>query len=306
MGGLKDVEALARSQFGVVSREQLIEAGLGNRSSIAWKLKTGELERVHEHIYRLRGAPASWERQAMEGLLLAGKSGVLSHQTAAWLHRLDGFQRPAVIDITAERNARRTLKGIRFHRPRSGAPSSVLTDLWPITTAQRTIVDLAGELTPEALEIALDSAQRRYRDFSSWLSKYLEPLKPQGTPGLAVLLELIKVRGDGVTDSPLETKVRRKLRQEGLLPTHQFEVYDGTEYVMRLDFAWVHLKVAIHVDGYRWHHQRERFDRDARQRSRLQVLGWRTITVTATTFKEGTWLTELLALLNPQSGLALV
>lgn len=306
MGGMKQVEVHARQQFGVVSRRQLIHAGLG-RSSIAWKLKTGELERVSELVYRIRGAVPCWQRSAMEGLLICGPGSALSHATAAWLHRLDGFSAPTIVDVSRASAAPRPIEGVRFHRDPRVSPQNVITDIWRITGVQRTLVDLAGQLDDQSLEIALDSAQRRYKYAGDWLEAYLKELKPQGTPGLSRLIELFNLRRGVVTDSPLEVKVLRKLRQVGLLPTDTpFEVYehDGT-YVMRLDFAWASLKIALHVDGYLWHQQRERFDRDAKQRSRLQVLGWRCVTVTSRNFDDGSWLEDLRALLNPQRELAL-
>ena len=306
MEGMKQVDRCARQQFGVVSHEQLSDAGLA-RSTIAWKVKTGELERVHERVFRLRGAPLGWERTAQEGLLVIGEGGVLSHGSAAWLHGLDGFMAPKTIDISAAWAPKTRLEGVRFHRPRGGVPFVWAKVRWPITTVQRTLVDLAKTLDEQALEIALDSARRRYKYAGDWLESYLKQLKPQGTPGLAKLTELMKIRSGTLTDSPLEVKVLRKLRQHGLTPTDvQFEVFelDGT-FVMRLDFAWAQLRVGLHVDSYQWHSQRERFDRDARQRSRLQVLRWRCVTVTSANFEDGSWLNDLRALLNPQRELAL-
>lgn len=53
----------------------------------------------------------------------------------------------------------------------------------------------------------------------------------------------------------------------------------------------------LHVDG-RYHHQKERFERDARQRARLSVLGWRQLVVTRKSFDDGSWLTALTPLLE--------
>jgi hypothetical protein len=168
---------------------------------------------------------------------------------------------------------------------------------------QRTIVDLAGALEEQPLELALDSAYRRYKKFPDWLEAYVLRLKPQGTPGLATLLRLLALRQGMVTDSPFEVRVLRKLRANGLIPDEEpVKVYDlEGNYVMRLDFAWEALKVALHVDSYLWHQQRERFDRDARQRSRLTALGWHSITVTWNNFEDDAWLSDLQSLVAPQA-----
>lgn len=306
MVGMKQLEQLAKQQFGVVSREQVLQA-LKHRSSIAWKVKSGELTRSHEHAYLLRGVPRTWDQRAIEGLFIGGPASAISHRSAAWLHALDGFERPKVIDVSVGMNRPRWREGLKFHRSRLRGESTVIKRGLNVTSVQRTIVDLAGVLAPEALESALDSAHRAHPEFVTWLTAYIKPLKARATPGLTALLELIELRRDGPTDSALEVKVLRKLRDAGLLAhLKQYEVYDlNGDYVMRLAFCWPPLKVALHVDGFRWHAQRERFDRDARQRSRLSALGWRTVTVTFNTFADGSWLNDLLTLLNPQSELAL-
>lgn len=303
--GMGELEKHAQQQFGVVSRAQAVEA-LGARSSIAWKLATGELAQLSPVAYRLRGTPQTWESKAMSALFIGGEGSALSHHTAAWLHRLDGFKEPGDIDVTcALRRGKRARPGLIFHRPTRAIETSVIASGLPITTAQRTIVDLAGVLENEPLELALDSANRRYPRFGDWLSDLIKTLNPQFTPGLAKLEALLELRRGLVTDSALEVKVVRTLRAHGL--DHcvvQFNVFENGQFVMRIDFAWPEHKVALHADGFRWHQQRERFDRDARQRSRLQKLGWRFITVTKTTLDEGSWLGELRSLLDPQAGLA--
>jgi hypothetical protein len=238
----------------------------------------------------------------MEAQLIGGEDSALSHETAAWLHGLDGFRKPKIIDVTAHRDFAREHEGVRFHRPRNGPGPRVYCRLLLTTTVQRTIVDLAGQLAEAPLELALDSAYRKYKKFPEWLEGYVLRLKPQGTPGLSTLMRLLELRRGTVTDSPFEVRVLRKLREHGLIPDEEpVEVYDReSNYVMRLDFAWEALKVALHVDSYLWHQQRERFDRDARQRSRLTACGWQSITVTWTNFEDGAWLSDLQSLVAPQ------
>ena len=308
LGGMKELKEHSKEQFGVVSREQVV-AALGAASSIKWKITRGDLERVNERVYRLQGTPLIWQRTAYEGLLMAGDGSLLTHRTAAWLHGLDGFNEPRVFDVgLAGENRSKGDARFNFHRSIRGFGEHVRgPSFMPITTIQRTLVDLAGELTNEQLEIALDSAQRRYKPhLLTWLDPYLATLKAQFTPGLTELKLLLEARGDLVTDSALEVRVRRALRKAGLEPRDPPHIVEHNGvYVIRLDFAWPELKVGIHCDSYRWHSQRERIDRDARQRSMLEFLKWRCITVTDATLKEGVWLDQLKALLANQHELAL-
>lgn len=132
---------------------------------------------------------------------------------------------------------------------------------------------------------------------------------PPPPHGVATLRELLALRLDGFTDSPLEVKVRAALRRTALpRPTLRHEVFDQSGYVMRLDFCWPQHRVALHVDSYRWHHQRARFERDAHQRARLAALGWASLTVTRGSLEGPEWLIALATTLEeraPQLRLAM-
>jgi very-short-patch-repair endonuclease len=123
----------------------------------------------------------------------------------------------------------------------------------------------------------------------------------RGQPGAAQLRDLLSTRL-AHTDSPLEASVLRRLRAEGIaVPSNQFEVRDEGNLVARVDFAWPTQRVALHVDGYRWHSQRERFDRDRSQLARLTALGWISVQVTATGLDQPAWVAALRVALKDRS-----
>jgi len=81
------INALASTQRGVVTRAQLVAAGLSPRA-IDRRLATGALIRIHRSVYVLAPAldvPLAAETAAM---LAVGKGAVLSHHSAAVLHGL--------------------------------------------------------------------------------------------------------------------------------------------------------------------------------------------------------------------------
>jgi len=199
--------------------------------------------------------------------------------------------------VSVPRKHKAQAPGIVFHRSRSPFQQARVARL-RVTTVARTLVDLSSVLTPLDLEFALDSAQRRFARLPQWLERHLAE-RDRHAPGVATLRELLALRTGGASDSPLEVKVRRVLRRSRLeRPTLRHQVFDGDEYVMRLDFAWPPHKVALHVDSYRWHRQRERFERDARQRTRLAALGWTSVTVTHLALEWPDWLDALSRVLH--------
>lgn len=72
-----------------------------------------------------------------------------------------------------------------------------------------------------------------------------------------------------------------RLLRRADLPPHQrqFQVdVDGATY--RLDFAWPDARVAVEVDGYRWHSSRLSWEKDHAKLPALLGAGWKIIEVT--------------------------
>ena len=81
----ESVRRLAARQRGYVTRAQLLDLGLGRRS-IAHRLHTGRLIRVHYGVYAVGHAPARLPSTArMRRLLACGPGALLSHASAASL-----------------------------------------------------------------------------------------------------------------------------------------------------------------------------------------------------------------------------
>ncbi len=307
--GWRRMVALAGRQHGLLTSEQFREGGV-RPAAVRWRLDTGQLERVCTKIYRFPAARRTWEQRAQLALLRLGPGSTLSHASAAHVLRLDGFEaRPATIEalMLRGRGAKSSttepvLDGLVLHRTRVPFETRVVDGL-RVTDLARTILDLAGQVGEERLEFALDAAQRRNPRLGAALEHTLER-GHHGVAGVVQLSGLLDERDGQHTDSALEAKVFRLLRKAGVRrPVHQHDVFDRDSYVVRLDFAWVREKVALHVDGYGFHSQRERFEHDREVTTRLTALGWNSIRVTSRGLDRGTWVEALRAALragNPQ------
>src|ERR1700730_2587139 len=76
------IMAIARAQRGIVSRQQLLAAGISDRV-IHRRLATGWLERIHPGVHAVGPeAPIPLAAEAA-ALLACGEGAVLSHRTAA-------------------------------------------------------------------------------------------------------------------------------------------------------------------------------------------------------------------------------
>ncbi len=265
-----------REQNGLVSRQQALNAGLSEKS-IDKRLRRGDWDVAASGVYRLPGTPETWWQRAAAVCLQGAPHTALSHQSAAYFHKLDGFETkpPKVIQVTIPHGKRLVpppnveilrarRPGVEFYRHRGGASA---------TSLQRTLVDLASHVTIEKLDVALDSACRKSSEFEPLLRRVVEGLNPRAYPGLGALRELLTDRQ--TTDSALEVEVRRLSWAAGL-PTPQihFNVCHGDRWIGEVDFAWVDEKVCIPAQSLLFHTKPKRFYRDAEQLSELVAAGW--------------------------------
>ncbi|MGH2684619.1 MAG: DUF559 domain-containing protein [Actinomycetota bacterium] len=146
-----------------------------------------------------------------------------------------------------------------------------------VTRIERTIVDLAGVVSPDRAALALDDALRRALTTPSKLAEAIESLGSRGRPGLAALRNVLARRDarDARAESRLESALLEILRAHEIpLPAPQHPVVSGRTLIARLDFAYPSVRLGIEADGYRWHGGRQRWTRDIQRENRLKLIGW--------------------------------
>jgi predicted transcriptional regulator of viral defense system/very-short-patch-repair endonuclease len=297
------VVGCAGRQHGLVTGAQVNTAGV-TRGALRTRVASGELENAAPGVYRFCSAPRTWEQRALAALMRLGPQAALSHGSAAHVLKLDGFHRtPTNVDVLVAKDSGVkttnwcTERSVVLHHTRTAFESRVVNGL-RVTDLARTVMDLAGQVDGERLEDALDAAQRRNPGLEGVLSRKLKR-SCKGVTGSAQLAGLLEERGGEHTDSALEAKVFRALRKARVRrPEHQHEVFDGERYVVRLDFAWVREKVALHVDGYTYHQQRTRFEHDRGVATQLTALGWRSVWVTSRSLGGHDWVKAVKAALR--------
>src|SRR5262245_57330894 len=137
---------MAAEQSGVVSRPQLLAAGVGE-SAVDRALRAGHLHRLHPGIYSLP-APELLTQDAhlTAALLAAGPTAILARRPAAWRWQLIPAP-PPTIQLTTPIAWRLRPDDTTHHRG------------FPITTVPRTLLDLATHYHDHALRRALAEAE---------------------------------------------------------------------------------------------------------------------------------------------------
>ena len=58
-------------------------------------------------------------------------------------------------------------------------------------------------------------------------------------------------------------------------PVRQYEIWVDGVFVARVDLAYPPFRLAMELDGFRWHAGRRAFRSDRMRRNRVEAAGWR-------------------------------
>lgn len=260
---------LAVSQDGVVSRGQLNAAHVSN-AKIARMLATAELVTVAARVFLVRGAPLTYRARLWSAVLAT--DGVLGYATAAELWGVSS-RRPDRVHVVLP-HARRVYPPpwVRVHRVHVPRSSMREQSGLPITTRSWTLLDHLPTLRSGERSRLADRAVQQ-----GWLTQaqILDRLRahPCRTGNTALRL-LAQQLSDGAA-AESERRMHRLLRQigiDGWAPN--YPVWHDGELVAVVDIALPDRRVAIEIDGWAFHHDVDRFQRDRARQNDLIVLGW--------------------------------
>jgi len=260
------VARLSARQHGLFTRAQARGAG-ATGAMIEHRLATGRWALVAAGVYRLAGVPVTWKQRALAACLIAGPGAVVSHGSAAVLWGVSGF-RPGRLDITVPRGRSNRNALATVHR---AAVEGVRRDGVPVTRPARTLVDLSGVISGGRLEEAVDDVLCRR------LCRLDELRAPAGRRGATALRAVLEAwNGDALPEGVAEMRVVRELLAAGLpQPVRQYEIYHHGRFVARVDLAYPDWRLAVELDGFRWHAGRGPFRSDRLRRNRIEAAGWR-------------------------------
>jgi hypothetical protein len=250
---------IARDQYGVVARAQLRAMGFGDRA-IARRVQNGRLHRLYRGVYAVGHTIVDWRGRYLAAVLACGDGAVLSHRSAAALWGIRPTSSPR-IDVTVSRTSGvRSSSAIVVHRPQLAAPE-VVRDGIPVTTAGRTLADLATALPRRQLEKAAEMAEMLRLDVE------VDPAHP-GSKRLADILDGHDLAT--TTRSGLEDDFLALCDRFGIARPRVNTIVEGC----LVDFCWPGDRLIVETDG-RHHLTRAAFERDRARRAagRVRVAG---------------------------------
>jgi hypothetical protein len=240
IGTEADLAQLAARQHGVFSLGQLQELDVSQAER--WRRVNGGLwVQPFAGVFRLTGAPDTWEARLFGACLAGGPRGRASHRSAAAHWGLPGGSRE-LIEITCPRWRRARHDGIVIHETLGFEPNdTVMRDAIPVTSVEVTLLDLGAVVAEWTVEQALDAALHRRLTTMPSVQSTLERLARRGRDGCGVLRAILEQRAPiiGVAESPAETSMLRMLLRNGLpVPVLQYEIRERGTLLARVDAAY--------------------------------------------------------------------
>jgi very-short-patch-repair endonuclease len=261
---------LAAAQGGCVTRSQLIECGVSTRT-IERMTSAGAMDPATAGVYRL--LPSKGWRDDVRAAIAALPGAIVSHHSAA---AMLGFPRTKPLAVVSvHTRTTHEFPGVCVRRTHDMAPDHVHDlDGVPVTTAARTVVDLAAVLHPKHLSAIIQdlvlTSQLALPDVAVVLGEVARRGKP-GVQSLRATLEML-----GPEPTPMT-----ELERRGWALLQRAGVADGVRECAvpwdpdrRFDVAWPDVRVAVEWDSRRWHGALQRMAYDRRRDRAAAINGW--------------------------------
>jgi very-short-patch-repair endonuclease len=153
-----------------------------------------------------------------------------------------------------------------------------------VTSAERTLLDVAGARAPWVFNEALDGALRMELTSRDRLSTFLDGERRSGVHGVHRMRAALETRSVevGITRSALEREFLSLLVEAGLpQPEINQQVTGSNGFRAVVDMVYPEHKLIIEIQSYAHHSSLEAFNRDAARLAQLTALGYRAMEVTA-------------------------
>ena len=271
----RELAAIAQRQLGLITHDQAMQ--IITYRMIERLLGSGRWERVHRAVYRVGGAPITYEQRVLAACLAAGPDAVASHRSAARIWGLLDDE-PDVVEIAVPRPLHHRLRDVVVHRATDlERADTTLRRGIPVTHPMRTLVDLAAVApvgtVARALQRALSSRLAAYETTEAALQRVAR----RGRRGVRVLRMLLDEQRDNPRPAGVFEARFSSLARRFALPTPVPELdvlADDGSWIARVDFAYPEAKLFIELDGLEAHGSGPALQHDHQRQNALVEAGW--------------------------------
>jgi hypothetical protein len=275
-----DVVEHAHSNGGIITTTEAQALGMG-RATLGRRVEAGVLTRLKRGVFALPGFDLGQDADLEAACRRL--NAVVSHESAGRIHEFDGL--PWVTPtVSVPHRQTNQFPGVYVHQLTDLSDDQVVMIRGlPVTTPERTVIDLAVSLSDGRLHWILDRALSSGTVDLEALADLFSSLGRRGKPGTARMRRLLEVRDQDYVppDSVLEHRLLGLIEDAGLpIPALQFHPAWLAPTNGRVDFAYPAQRLIIEGDSRKWHGLMESFDADRHRDNQAQLAGWRILRFT--------------------------
>jgi len=262
----KEIEQLAASQHGVVSRSQAEDTGIGGRA-IVRRVASGHWLRLDSEVFSVNGTPKT-RYQHLWAAYLSRPEALVTGRSAAHLYEFPGVKlgKPQIL-LPFSGNARSPIAQVIRSRHYELVAHQPIDGL-RVTTRAETLLVLAFRSPPTLIERWVDSQMALEKLAAADFDPIFARLANARLRGLRPLQRIVLARDRDSYQPPtshLEHYLYRLLdhpeipRSERQLP-FAFDMVGAT-----VDAYIKEWKMIVEADGRRWHTKKADFEHDRRR-----------------------------------------
>ena len=274
---------------GIMTTAELHASGL-TKTRIQTLVSRGLLRPVGRGLYargeRVRALAAfpDGERtiRVAAALVRVGPGTVVSHHDAALIHGIDLLeQAPAAISLTRppdSAGSRTGRPGVDLHVASIPTSHAMILHRLPITTAARTVVDLARIGLVRSGVVSADSALHKLLTTKAELLAVIDAM-PRW-PGIERARQVVDF-ADALAESPFESIARCAFSDWGLpAPDLQVPIAGNGRLIGRVDFLWPAYATIAETDGALKYEDPARAVQQLERDARLRAAGYEVVHIT--------------------------
>lgn len=272
------IALLLQRQHGLVTRDQCRQGDLDD-VGIRRLIRSGRWEKVAPSVFAVSNHRTSWVRSLWLTHLRAGPASVVSHESAGRLHGFAQVKAGQVV-VTVPTPDRSPVPGSRHHVSRDLERDHVTTfDGLPVTTLDRTVIDLSARLHVATLRELVDHATVDRRTSIARLGAMLADVRRSGRAGVRKLSMVLDELGpgEGMSRSELERLLDGVIDIAGIpRPVHEYPLPGRGAVNGFVDRCWPEAKLIVEADGRKWHARRQQSLLDSTRSFEAQAAGFET------------------------------
>jgi very-short-patch-repair endonuclease len=258
---------LAAGKLGLFTRSDATRCGF-TPYQIRRRLAIGEWQRVRGPVFAFRGRPLI-PRVLIAAAHLSTPGSVIAGPSAALWYDLP-VTRPGIWLWTGP-NGRGSVEGVRLLRDRLADEDVRRGDGVLVTSPGRTVFDCLRVMPEDGALTVLDRALQQGWAWSGELAQRMRDHAGGRSVSRAARL-LLMAAGTRSTAERLAVKLLRDAGIGGWVANA--EIRDRAGLVGYGDIVFRTARVVVEIDGWTYHGDRERFQRDRTRQNRLVSAGW--------------------------------